>query len=121
MTPHQPRGAAMNDDLSNKQLGQYHLLEIVGRGGMSTVYKAYQSSLERFVAVKVMHYNPDPQFETRFKREARAIAQLQHHNILPIYDYGEQDSLLYFATHYVERGATLGDMFGTPMAPVEAL
>ena len=77
----------------DRHLGQYHLVEIIGYGGMSTVYKAYQPSLERFVAVKVVHYNPDPQFETRFKREARAIAQLQHHNILSIYDYGEQDGL----------------------------
>ena len=45
----------MNDDLSDRHLGQYHLVEIIGYGGMSTVYKAYQPSLERFVAVKVMH------------------------------------------------------------------
>src|SRR5215831_20887912 len=108
-------------DLSNRQLGQYQLTEVIRRGGMSTVYKAQQASLDRYVAVKVMTHDRDPQFATRFKREARAIAQLQHHNILPIYDYGEQDGLLYLALQYVEHGVTLGDMLGAPMEPSAAL
>src|SRR5262249_22029639 len=86
-----------------------------------TVYKAYQPSLERYVAVKVLPHDHDPQFAARFKREARAIAQLQHHNILPVYDYGEQDNVLFLVLQYVEDGATLGDMLGSPMEPVEAL
>src|SRR6476620_10818707 len=105
-------------DLSNSDLGQYHLLEVVRHGGMATVYKAYQASLDRYVAVKVLANSPDPQFATRFKREARAIAQLQHPNILPIYDYGEQDGLLYLVVQYIENGTTLGDLLGTPMEPV---
>src|SRR5919202_146883 len=97
-------------NLIGTQLGQYRLVEIVRPGGMSIVYKAYQESLERFVAVKVLSSNRDPQFAARFKREARAIAALQHHNILPIYDYGEQDDLLYLVLQYDENGVTLGDM-----------
>jgi hypothetical protein len=108
-------------DLSNVDLGQYHLLEVIRHGGMATVYKAYQASLDRYVAVKVLANSPDPQFATRFKREARAIAQLQHPNILPIYDYGEQDGLLYLVVQYIENGTTLGDLLGTPMEPVGAL
>jgi serine/threonine protein kinase len=108
-------------DLANSTLGQYRLLEAIGHGGMATVYKAYQESLDRFVAVKVLLANRDPQFAVRFKREARAIAALQHHNILPIYDYGEQNGLLYFVLQYVEQGVTLHDMLGQPIAPALAL
>ncbi|HEU5101998.1 MAG TPA: protein kinase [Roseiflexaceae bacterium] len=108
-------------ELENTQLGQYQLIEAIGHGGMATVYKAYQESLDRYVAVKVLLSNRDPQFAARFKREARAIAALQHHNILPIYDYGEQNGLLYFVLQYVENGVTLHDMLGSPMEPVQAL
>src|SRR6476620_3834680 len=96
-------------DLINMQLGQYRLIEAIGHGGMATVYKAYQESLDRYVAVKVLFSNRDPQFAARFKREARAIAALQHHNILPVYDYGEQEGLLFFVLQYIEDGTTLGD------------
>src|SRR5262245_29585232 len=108
-------------ELDNIQLGQYQLIEAIGHGGMATVYKAHQETLDRFVAVKVLLSNRDPQFAARFKREARAIAALQHHNILPIYDYGEQDGLLYFVMQYVDTGVTLHDMLGRPIAPIESL
>ncbi|HEX9441278.1 MAG TPA: protein kinase, partial [Roseiflexaceae bacterium] len=108
-------------DLIGTRLNQYDLTEIIRRGGMSTVYKAYQGSLDRFVAVKVLFTNRDPQFAARFKREARAIAALQHHNILPIYDYGEQEGLLFLVLQYIENGLTLGDMLGKPMEPAQAL
>src|SRR5262249_51471453 len=105
----------------NMRLGQYQLIEAIGHGGMATVYKAHQETLDRFVAVKVLLSNRDPQFAARFKREARAIAALQHHNILPIYDYGEQDGLLYFVMQYVDTGVTLHDMLGRPMDSLQAL
>jgi serine/threonine-protein kinase len=108
-------------DLIGTRLNQYELAEIIRRGGMSTVYKAYQDSLDRFVAVKVLFSNRDPQFAARFKREARAIAALQHHNILPVYDYGEQEGLLFLVLQYIEGGTTLGDMLGKPMASPTAL
>ena len=108
-------------DLIGTRLSQYELTEIVRRGGMATVYKAYQDSLDRFVAVKVLFTNRDPQFAARFKREARAIAALQHHNILPVYDYGEQEGLIFLVMQYVENGNSLGDMLGKPMASTTAL
>ncbi|HEX9441844.1 MAG TPA: serine/threonine-protein kinase, partial [Roseiflexaceae bacterium] len=111
----------MNDELIDTRLGQYHITEVIRRGGMSTVYKAYQASLDRDVAVKVLRYNRDPQFAARFKREAHAIAKLQHHNILPIYDYDEQDDLLYLVLQYIENGQTLSDMLGGPFEPSAAL
>src|SRR6185436_20535319 len=103
------------DELINRSFGQFTIIEPIRQGGMSTVYKAYQESLDRYVAIKVLAYNSDPQFVTRFKREARAIAQLQHPNILPIYDSNEQDGLLYLALQYVENGVTLTDLLGAPM------
>ncbi|HRC75388.1 MAG TPA: protein kinase, partial [Kouleothrix sp.] len=108
-------------DLSDTYLGQYHLIEPIGHGGMSTVYKAYQASLDRYVAVKVLTASHDPQFASRFRREARAVAALQHPNILPIYDYGEEGALAYFVMQYVENGVTLQDRLGTPMPPTEAV
>lgn len=108
-------------NLIGTYLGQYRLVELVRPGGMSMVYKAHQESLDRFVAVKVLSSNRDPQFAARFKREARAIAALQHHNILPVYDYGEQSELLFLVMQYVENGVTLGDMLGKPLPPSTAL
>jgi serine/threonine protein kinase len=110
----------MTDELIGSQLGQYHIIELVRRGGMATVYKAHQPSLDRYVAVKVLFHNHDPQFAARFKREARAVAQLQHPNILPIYDNGEQDGLLYLVLQYVDQGVTLSDKMGVPFDPVVA-
>jgi serine/threonine protein kinase len=118
---HATEGRRKMSDLIDTQLGQYHLNSVIRRGGMSTVYKAYQASLDRYVAVKVLMHNRDPQFAARFKREARAIAQLQHPNILPIYDYGEQEGLLYLVLQYIENGVTLADMMGQSMALTEAL
>ncbi|HEX5692803.1 MAG TPA: protein kinase, partial [Roseiflexaceae bacterium] len=111
----------MSDELLGTQLGQYQLKELIGRGGMAKVYKAYQPSLDRYVAIKVLLHRHDPQFAARFAREARAIARLQHYNIVPIYDYSEQDGLLYIAMQYIENGKNLGDILTQPLAPAGAL
>ncbi len=108
-------------NLIDTYLGQYHLIEVINRGGMATVYKAHQPSLDRYVAVKVLRHDHDPQFGARFKREAWAIAQLQHPHILPIYDYGEQGDVAYLVLQYIEDGTTLADLLGTPCAPGQAL
>ncbi|MEP7190099.1 MAG: protein kinase, partial [Roseiflexaceae bacterium] len=105
----------------NRSFGQYTIIEPIRQGGMSTVYKAYQESLDRYVAIKVLAYNNDPQFVVRFKREARAIAQLQHPNILPIYDSNEQDGMLYLVMQYIENGTTLGDLLDEPIESGRAL
>jgi formylglycine-generating enzyme required for sulfatase activity len=109
------------DGLINRSFGQYKIIEPIRQGGMSTVYKAYQESLDRYVAIKVLAYDSDPQFVARFKREARAIAQLQHPNILPIYDSNEQDGMLYLVMQYIENGATLGDLLDEPIESERAL
>jgi tRNA A-37 threonylcarbamoyl transferase component Bud32 len=108
-------------ELIDTRLGQYQLTEIIGQGGMAVVYKAFQPSLERFVAIKLLLHNHDPQFAERFKLEARTIANLQHPNILPIYDYGEQAGMLYLVLQYIENSASLADALGAQMEPAPAL
>jgi serine/threonine-protein kinase len=87
-------------------LGQYQIIELLGTGGMATVYKGKQLSIDRFVAIKVLPPHPglDEQFKERFQLEARAIGSLQNPNILPLYDYGTQDDLVYLVMAYVEGG-----------------
>ena len=72
---------------------QLEILECLGRGGMGAVYKARQPKLDRFVALKILsragHGRPDPGFAERFAREARALARLNHPNIVAVHDFGE--------------------------------
>ena len=102
-------------DLDGAIIGQYHIIEQTGRGGMSTVYKAYQPNLDRYVAVKVLA--PDPAetkgFIARFEREARAVARLRHRNILTVFDYGRQGDVFYLVMEYVS-GGTLRERLGWP-------
>jgi serine/threonine protein kinase len=87
-------------------LGAFRILHQIGEGGMAKVYKAYQPAMDRTVALKVLpeEYAEDPQFVERFIREARTIAALEHRNILPVFDFGEQDGITYMAMRYVEGG-----------------
>lgn len=105
----------MTSTLVGRTLGQYEILEELGRGGMATVYKAYQPSLGRYVAIKVLPpYHAEAEvFRARFLREARAVARLEHPHILPIYDFGHEGELSYIVTKYVE-GGTLKDQLGEP-------
>lgn len=103
-------------------LGRYQIVEQIGRGGMATVYRARQQALGRDVAVKVLRDTLDPSAAARFEREARAVASLHHPNILPLYDYGDDDGHLFFVTQYVPGGRTLADEVAAgPMAPARAL
>jgi basic membrane lipoprotein Med (substrate-binding protein (PBP1-ABC) superfamily)/ABC-type phosphate/phosphonate transport system substrate-binding protein len=98
-------------DLVGQTLGQYRIIEQLGKGGMATVFKAFQPSLERYVAVKVLppYFAHEEGFSERFVREAKAIARLDHPHILPIYDYGQDHDVSYIAMKYVEAG-TLKDI-----------
>jgi serine/threonine protein kinase len=100
-------------------LGPYRIIEVVGRGGMATVYKAFQASLKRFVAIKVLpeFLAEDQGFRARFEQEAVAVASLRHPNILTVYDHGEQDGFTYIVTEFVD-GGTLADQLGKPL-PVD--
>jgi serine/threonine protein kinase len=92
--------------LIGKSLGQYRVVERLGAGGMSTVFKAYQPTLDRYVAVKVLSLSnvPDSVFLQRFTREAQVLAKLTHPNIVQVYDFGEQDTLFYIVMEYVDGG-----------------
>ncbi len=93
-------------DLIGSTLGPYRVLEQIGLGGMATVYKAYQPGMDRLVALKVLpeHYARDPLFVQRFTQEAHIIAKLEHRNIVPVYDFGEQDGTTYLVMRYLQAG-----------------
>jgi serine/threonine protein kinase len=91
-----------------ENIGPYRIIEQLGQGGMATVYKAYHASLDRYVALKVLHpaFHQDQTFTARFQREARVVARLEHPNIVPIYDYSEHENRPYLVMKYIE-GDTL--------------
>jgi eukaryotic-like serine/threonine-protein kinase len=104
-------------DLIGQRLGQYIILEQIGKGGMATVYKAEQTSLQRTVAVKVLpaYFAHDDTFRERFFQEARAVGNLNHPHILAVYDFGQTDELAYIVMEYV-KGGTLGQTMGRPLS-----
>src|SRR5487761_1862356 len=117
------RFAAPKPEELAKQFPQLEIIELLGQGGMGAVYKARQPTLDRLVAVKILptEIAGDPAFAERFTREARALARLNHPNIVGIYDFGEADGLYYFIMEYVD-GATLRDLISTrQLAPRQAL
>jgi eukaryotic-like serine/threonine-protein kinase len=83
---------------------RYELQEVVGTGGMSTVYRAVDTLLERNVALKILHphYGEDAEYVERFRREARSVAQLSHPNIVTVIDRGEADGRQYIVFEYVD-------------------
>jgi predicted Ser/Thr protein kinase len=101
----------MPDTMIGKTLGQYQIVQLAGKGGMATVYKAFQPSLNRFVAIKVLpdHLAADDQFVARFKQEALSAAALRHPNILVIHDVGQDGNLHYIAMEFLE-GRPLADV-----------
>jgi eukaryotic-like serine/threonine-protein kinase len=92
-------------------LGGYQIEQILGRGGMGAVYLARQLSLDRHVALKTMRpeWARNPTFVARFVREAYAAAQLTHHNVVQIYDFGEDKGTSYFSMEFVP-GKSLNDL-----------
>ncbi len=92
------------------RVGQYLILEKLGEGGMSEVFKAIEPTLERYVAIKIMHRTnlSSPDVMANFLEEARAIAGLRHTNIVPLYSAGEEQGVPYLAMGYIE-GQTLED------------
>src|SRR3954471_2958745 len=89
---------------------RYRLDEKIGSGGMSSVYRAFDPTLERWVAIKLMHrdISSDPDQLERFRREARTVARLNHPHVVTVIDAGEDDGNPYIVFEYVE-GETLKD------------
>jgi serine/threonine protein kinase len=96
----------MSDSLIGKQLGDYQIRDLLGRGGMARVYTGYDARLDRLAAVKVINsdFSPADQAEyfERFQREARAIARLNHPNIVGVYQFGQYEESYYMAMVFVE-------------------
>ncbi len=97
-------------------IGPYRVLEQIGRGGMATVYKAYQAALARNVAIKVLpaFFAEEPGFRERFQQEAIAVAKLRHPNILQVFDYGEDGGVTYIVSEFID-GGTLAGQLGTAL------
>lgn len=130
-----------NDTPDNKlfsslgaRLGRYELRERIGYGGMATVYKGWDSNLQRSVAVKVMHahLSDQPDFKTRFEREARVVASLNHPNIVQVYDFDVlqlSDQTVYYMVMALIDGQSLrhhNDTFKTqdrrvPLSMIKAV
>jgi serine/threonine protein kinase len=105
--------------LIGQDFGRYKILELLGEGGMATVYKAYDTRLEREVAIKVIRREAFPPDEMemllkRFEREAKSLGRLSHPNIVGVIDYGEYEGLPYLVMVYLS-GGTLKDRLGTPL------
>ena len=112
-------------NLIGQSLGRYHVLEKLGEGGMATVYKAYDTRLERDVAVKIIRKEAFSQevierILKRFEREAKTLAKLTHPNIVPIIDYGEHENSPYLVMPYLAGGTLKGQM-GKPRAWQDAI
>ena len=104
--------------------GRYRVGPKIARGGMATVYEATDLRLDRTVAVKVMHEGlaDDDEFVQRFQREARSAARLAHHNVVAVFDTGDDNGTLFLVMEYVP-GHTLRDLIRkeAPMSPGKAL
>jgi len=112
------------EDLTGKQLGQYQVIAPLGKGGMATVYKAFDVNLERDVAIKLIRTDAFRAGEMdmlrkRFEREAKSLAKLYHPNIINVYSYGDYAGAPYLVMEYLQ-GGTLKDKLEAPMDPGEA-
>jgi len=103
--------------------GRYQLIELLGRGGMGEVWRAHDTQIDRVVALKMLlpHYAKDPEFDRRFRREARAAARLDDPHVVPIYDVGEIDGRLYVTMRLIVGQDLQTVLNGGPLAPARAV
>ena len=111
------RGSPLSGEVP--AIADYDLVEILGKGGMGVVYKAYQRGLKRWVALKMIlaGSHAGSEHRQRFLAEARAVARLQHLHIVQIYEIGEKDGRPYFSMELAEGGSLARKLAQTPLAP----
>jgi len=109
--------------IAGENVGSYRIIEKLGQGGMATVFKAYHPSLDRYVAIKVLHpaFKEDPQFLERFTREARVVARLEHPNIVQVYDFAEHEGQPYLVMKYIEGETLKARLQRGPLSKDEAI
>jgi len=113
----------VSEDLTGRRLGHYRIDGVLGKGGMSVMYRATDIRLGRKVALKVIaeHLTEDPEFRERFVDEARNTSAIDHANVVPLYDFGEVDGLLYIAMRLVDGSDLASLIKDGPLAPDRAL
>jgi serine/threonine-protein kinase len=99
-----PATGAVADPFIGKTFGNFQLVEKIGQGGMGVVYKGRQVSLDRVVAVKILSkaLYDNQEFIKRFEREAKAVARINHPNIVAVYEFGQHEGLYYMVTEFVD-------------------
>src|SRR5262245_23188156 len=113
----------MADELIGKKVGGYEILEMVGQGGMATVYRAHQVSMNRTVALKMLprQFLNDDTYLQRFNREVKIISQLEHRNIVPVHDYGEHEGQPFIVMRYMSGGSVDDLLRVGPMLPADII
>lgn len=109
----------MTDELIGKSVNGYDILSLIGQGGMASVYLARQQSMDRQVALKVLpkQFVNDDTYLQRFNREVQIVSQLEHRNIVPVYDYGQYDSQPYIVMRYMPAGSVDDLLMHGALAP----
>lgn len=110
----------MNDELIGQKIGGYEITGVIGRGGMATVYKAHQVSMNRLVALKVLprHFASDESYLQRFHQEVKIVSQLEHRSIVPVHDHGEHEGQPYIAMRFMP-GGSVDDVLTNGPLPLE--
>lgn len=104
------------------KIGRYEIVGELGRGGMAQVYLAHDPLFDRQVALKVIKslFSDDEQFRTRFRREARTVARLEHQAIVPVYDTGEDNDQLYLVMRYMPGDTLRKRLDQNPVVPLSS-
>lgn len=112
------------DDFIGKRIKDYLIQERIGQGGMATVYRAHQASVNRDVALKIIRLDQEiahtHEFHERFAQEAQVVAALEHLHILPVYDYGVVDSVAFLSMRWLRGGALSNLIRNGPLSLAQA-
>jgi serine/threonine protein kinase len=117
------RLAAYGEPVDGTPFGRYRLIELLGRGGMGEVWRAYDTVTDRIVAIKLLpaNFSENEEFQQRFRREAHAAARLNTPHVIPIYDYGEIDGRLFVSMRLIEGRDLQAVLADGPLEPSGAV